>query len=296
LTGERVRIGVVGTGIDLTHPDFQNNTITAFSLVGSDVSDTVGHETGIIWLITRIAPRADIIVAKDRIGAYGHMHSIIDACERLHQLDVQILNLSIATDFPTDGTDPVSCEVNYLGSNGVLVVSAAGNRGPGFQTIGAPGAAEEAFTIGKTNDRDQVCRDSSRGPTLDGRLKPNCVAPGARITAASPLPLSEGMYRTFDCTSYAVPHVVGSLALLKEAYPDFSNADFKQAIMKGCETVRSSFLSRTASHNGIGKQLARGLRSALASQGDPRYSAGAGRINAYKSWELLKKDEQASAS
>ena len=108
LMGERVRVGVVGTRIDLTHPDFRNNTINAFSLIGSDVTDSVGHETSIVWLITRIAPRADVIVGKDRLGAYGYMHHVIDACERLRELRIDILNLSVATDFPTDGTDPIS--------------------------------------------------------------------------------------------------------------------------------------------------------------------------------------------
>jgi len=298
LTGERVRVGIVGTGIDLTHPDFRNNTINAFSLVGSDVSDSVGHETGIAWLITRIAPRADVIVAKDRAGAYGHMHHVIDACERLRELGVQILNLSVATDFPTDGTDPMSREVNYLAENGIVVVTAAGNKGPGFQTIGSPGAAELAFTVGKTNDRDQVCWDSSRGPTLDGRLKPDCVAPGARIMAATPLPLRRGLYATFDCTSYAVPHVVGALALLKEAYPDSAAGDLKRAIIAGCESVHVSILSRTASPGGLRKRLASRLRLALTGQADPRWVAGSGRINASRSYEWLKdeRNKQTSAS
>jgi len=170
LTCQRARVGAVGTGIDLTHPYFRNNTINAFSLIGSDISDMVGHETGIVWLITRIAPRADVVVVKDRLGAYGCMHSVIDACERLCELRVQILNLSVATDFPMDGTDSVSREVNYLAENGIAVVTAAGNKGPNFQTIGSPGAAEHAITVDKTNHRDQVGWDSSRGPTLDGRL------------------------------------------------------------------------------------------------------------------------------
>jgi len=287
LTGERVRVGVVGTGIDLTHPDFRNNTINAFSLVGSDVSDWVGHETGIVWLITRIAPRADIILVKDRIGAYGYMHSVIDACERLRELGIQILNLSVATDFPTDGTDPISREVEYLTEHGVAVVAAAGNKGPSFQTIGAPGSAEHAITTGKTNDRDVVCWDSSRGPTLDGRLKPDCVAPGARIMAAAPLLLRKGAYYTFDCTSYAVPHVTGTLALLKQAYPDTSASDLKRAIMAGCEPARPSLLSRMAGGSNLRKRLAAKVRLALASQADPRSNAGAGRINALRSYEML---------
>jgi len=296
LTGEHVRVGVVGTGIDLAHPDFANSTINAFSLVGSDVSDWVGHETGIVWLITRIAPRTDIIVVKDRIGAYGYMHSVIDACERLRELGIQILNLSVATDFPTDGTDPISREVEYLAEHGVAIVAAAGNKGPSFQTIGAPGSAEHAITTGKTNDRDVVCWDSSRGPTLDGRLKPDCVAPGSRITAASPLPLGKGAYFVFDCTSYAVPHVTGTLALLKQACPDITAAELKRAIMAGCEPARSSLLSRTSSGPNLRKCLAAKVRLALASQADPRWNAGAGRINAYRSYEALKNERNKQTS
>jgi subtilisin family serine protease len=291
-TGERVKVGVVGTGIDLSHPDFANNTINAFSLVGSDVSDQVGHETGIVWLITRIAPRADIVVAKDRSGTYGHMYQVIDACECLRELGVQILNLSVATNSPTDGTDPVSREVNYLVENGIAVVTAAGNKGPNFQSIGAPGAAELAITVGKTNERDQVSWDSSRGPTLDGRLKPDCVAPGAGITAASPLPLRKGPYFVFDCTSYAVPHVTGTLALLKEAHPDVTASDLKRAIMAGCEPAKPSFLTRTVGHSSLRRRLATKFRMSLAGNADPRWNAGSGRINALRSYEELKKVEQ----
>ena len=286
----------MGTGVDLSHPDFAHSTINAFSLVGSDVDDSVGHETGIVWLITRIAPRADIVVAKDRIGAYGYMHQVIDACERLRELGIQILNLSVATDFPTDGTDPVSREVNYLVKNGITVVVAAGNKGPNFQTIGAPGAAEQAITVGKTNERDQVAWDSSRGPTLDGRLKPDLVAPGARIMAASPLALRKGSYFTFDCTSYAVPHVVGSLALLKQAYSDATPSDLKRAIMAGCAPVKPSFLFRTAGRSTLRRRLTTSLRVALANRADPRWSNGAGRINALRSYEELRKSEQESSS
>lgn len=144
LSGERVRVGVVGTGVDLSHPDLQDKTIEGFSVLPNDqsIEDNVGHETGIVWLITRIAPKAVVVVAKDRDGSYGFMHTIIQACERLRQLGVQIINLSVATDFPTDGTDPLSREVNYLAENGILVVAAAGNHGPKYQTIGTPGCAD----------------------------------------------------------------------------------------------------------------------------------------------------------
>jgi len=216
------------------------------------------------------------------------MHHVIDACERLRELGVQILNLSVATDFPTDGTDPLSREVNYLVENGIVVVTAAGNKGPNFQTIGAPGAAESGITVGKTNDRDQVSWDSSRGPTVDGRLKPDCVAPGARIMAASPLQLRRGSYATFDCTSYAVPHVTGALVLLNQAFPDVAASDMKRAIMAGCDPARPSLLSRTAGGSNLRKRLAAKVRTALANSTDPRWNSGAGRLNAARSYEWLK--------
>lgn len=230
------------------------------------------------------------------MGTYGYMHQVIDACERLRQLGVQILNLSVATDIPTDGTDPVSREVNYLVQNGIAVVIAAGNKGPSFQTIGAPGAADLAITVGKTNDHDQVAWDSSRGPTLDGRLKPDLVAPGARILAASPLSLRKGAYYTFDCTSFAAPHVTGALALLKQANPDVTAADMKRAIMAGCEPAKPSFLTRTAGRSTLRRRLATGLKVALANRADPRWNCGAGRLNVSRSYEWLKVRRNESAN
>jgi hypothetical protein len=122
------------------------------------------------------------------------------------------------------------------------------------------------------------------------------VAPGARIMAASPLPLRKGAYYTVDCTSYAVPHVAGTLALLKQAYPDVTAADLKRAIMAGCEPARSSFLSRTAGGSGFRKRLRAKLRTVLSSQADSRWNAGAGRINALRSCELLRENESKSSS
>jgi subtilisin family serine protease len=255
--------------------------------VGSDPSDLVGHETGVAWLISRIAPHAELIVGKDRLGAYGYMHLMIQTCERLRQLGVQVLNLSVATDFPTDGTDPISREVNYLVKNGVVVVVAAGNQGPKWQTIGAPGSAELALTVGKVDCHDRVCWDSSRGPTLDGRVKPDCVAPGAEITAAIPAVLRKGAYSVFHCTSYAVPHVTGTLSLLKEAYPDASAAELRRAIMASCDPTNCPRFS------GWMKRL-RSRLPAGASQADPRWSVGSGRVNAYRAHELLKDEREKS--
>jgi len=296
LTGERVKVGIVGTGIDLSHPDFRNTTLNAFSVVGPDVSDQVGHETGITWITSRIAPRADIIVAKAMSTKFCTMEHMIECCERLRQMNVDIVNISLAVDTPSDGTDPISAEVNFLAQNGVAVAVAAGNKGPKYQTVGTPGAAELAVTVGKSNEHDYVIWDSARGPTLDGRIKPDLVAPGARITAAAPLPLRRGMYASYECTSFATPHTTGVLALLKQGFPQATGAVLKQALVESCDPAKASLLPALAEGAPLRKRVAQKLKAAFSQRTDPRWSTGAGRLNASKSYEWLNENESKSSS
>lgn len=262
-------MGIIGTGIDLTHPDFRKSSINAFSLLGKDTRDPVGHETAVAWLLTRIAPGADFIVVKDRNSSFGFMSLLIDACEHLRQLGVQVINISSTTLEPTDGTDPASSEANYLAEHGVTVVAAAGNGGPRLQTVGAPGAAELAVTVGKVNSRDIVADKSARGPTLDGRLKPDCLAPGVSIAAAMSASLNQGLYGLVSCTSIAAPHVAGLAVLLKEAYPNATPDQLKQAIMESCDPVKVPYLNRFRS-------------------GNSKWATGSGRVNALHAYEKLR--------
>jgi subtilisin family serine protease len=110
----------------------------------------------------------------------------------------------------------------------VVVVTAAGNRGFNklanpdagatgdyrFISITDPGNADSVITVGSTHrfmpHNYGVSYFSSRGPTGDGRTKPDLVAPGERIDSCSP----GGDYETMDGTSMAAPHVSGAAALL----------------------------------------------------------------------------------
>src|SRR5271157_1988383 len=264
LRGDGVKIGVIGTGIDLRHPDFAGCSITAVSLVGEDVGDYVPHETGIVWLLTRIAPHAEILLLKDRTGEVGsHLSTLITGCQQLLAAQVDLINLSLSGQV-SYGVDPLSREVDYLSAHGILVVTAAGNFGPRPETVGTPGIAETALTVGKVNDHDVVSRASSRGPTLDGRMKPDCVAPGHGITAA--VPLSYGCrYGRYSCTSFATPHVTGILALLMQAFPNASADVLKRAILESCDPATVSFDFHDHSH-----------------------AIGAGRVNALRAFEWMK--------
>jgi hypothetical protein len=131
------------------------------------------------------------------------------------------------------GLTPVCVECERLVESGVCVVAAAGNRGyqrfetkdGGYEGYTAfsltdPGNADGVITVGSTHRNWPhtygVSFFSSRGPTGDGRLKPDLVAPGERIKSA--LPNRE--WGELDGTSMAAPHVSGAAAMLMARYPE----------------------------------------------------------------------------
>jgi len=158
-------------------------------------------------------------------------------------LRVHGINLSIGYEFDAEmfacGQSPLCVEVDRLVKSGVVVVVAAGNTGYGrvqadqrqtkvglSNTINDPGNAALAITVGATH-RDSphlygVSYFSSKGPTGDGRLKPDLVAPGERITSCAAgkrmkskggdVPEGVSAYVDDSGTSMAAPHVSGAIA------------------------------------------------------------------------------------
>lgn len=133
------------------------------------------------------------------------------------------------------GRTPVCEEAERLVGSGVVVVAAAGNSGraryvtpsgtddEGFRTVSItdPGNAASAITVGSTHRSDAhtygVSYFSSRGPTGDGRLKPDLVAPGEKIRSTVP----GNQDALLDGTSMAAPHVSGAAALLMSRHREF---------------------------------------------------------------------------
>lgn len=134
--------------------------------------------------------------------------------------EADIISMSLGASVPSDGTDPLSLAVDYASSLGVTVVVAAGNSGPRYGTVGIPASARTAITVGAVDKSLHLAWFSSRGPTLDIRIKPTVVAPGVFITAALP----GNSYASWSGTSMATPHVSGSAALLIQAFKEKYNA------------------------------------------------------------------------
>ncbi|CAM5505240.1 hypothetical protein SALBM311S_05412 [Streptomyces alboniger] len=110
------------------------------------------------------------------------------------------------------------------------------------QTVGTPGIADSALTVGAVDKSDKLASFSSRGPRRgDYAVKPEITAPGASITAARAsgttmgTPLDDN-YTAASGTSMATPHVAGAAALVAQAHPDWTGEQIKQALASTAKT------------------------------------------------------------
>jgi serine protease AprX len=117
--------------------------------------------------------------------------------------------------------------VDIAVERGLCVVNAVGNFGPGSGTLWTPADADSVLSVGAVDSFGVVAGFSSRGPTADGRFKPEVVARGVRTWVAS---ATTGGYGPANGTSFATPVTAGAAALLKEAHPTWSGWDLREAI------------------------------------------------------------------
>ncbi|MFE7274205.1 S8 family serine peptidase [Streptomyces sp. NPDC057623] len=257
LTGKGVKVAVLDTGIDTTHPDLKNQVVGAKNFTTSkDTADHFGHGTHVASIVAGtgamskgkyagVAPGAKLLNAKvlgDEGG--GDDSSILAGMEWAAAQGADIVNLSLGGE-DTPGVDPLEAEVNKLSKEkGILFAIAAGNEGEGGdQTVGSPGSAADALTVGAVDRRGELGVFSSRGPTADSALKPDVTAPGVDITAAlakgsivaREYPEKPAGYVTLSGTSMATPHVAGAAALLKQQHPDWTYTQLKTALIASAQ-------------------------------------------------------------
>jgi minor extracellular serine protease Vpr len=157
--GEGIRIAVIDTGIDHLHPDLYGfgsggKIQGGYNFVDETKMpvDTNGHGTEVSGIIASdgslkgIAPKASIFAYKvSEDGESVSSDLIIKAVEKAIEDDVDIINISLGVNRTNSKIDDV---VNEATKNGIVVVAAAGNDGPTFNTIGSPGESYSAITVG----------------------------------------------------------------------------------------------------------------------------------------------------
>lgn len=244
--GTNIGICIVDTGIDKNHEQFSGRTIAFHdSINGATIPyDDHGHGTHVAAIalggggtgsnsnISGVAPAASIYAAKVLSGSgSGTSTQIIDGLEYCaNQAGVDIISMSLGTSSASDGQDSMSLAVNCISDPNYsaacnitpespkIVVVAAGNSGPSPSSVGSPGAAEKAITVGAVANSSEngkgvyLVAFSSRGPTLDNRIKPDVSAPGVRILSAQ-AGTSNG-YVSYSGTSMATPFTSGAIALM----------------------------------------------------------------------------------
>ncbi|OQY19021.1 MAG: hypothetical protein B6I34_10040 [Anaerolineaceae bacterium 4572_32.1] len=195
--GAGIKVAIVDTGIDTEHPDFEGRIRATrdFSGKGS-VADGHGHGTHVASTVAGsgaasdgkyvgVAPEALLYVAKVlKDDGGGMMSDVMAGIEWAADEGAQVINLSLGAPGPGDGNDALSSLCDAAVEEGIVICAAAGNSGPGASTVGPPGVARQVITIGAADKSDNIAGFSSRGPTADGRTKPDIVFPGVDIVAA----------------------------------------------------------------------------------------------------------------
>ena len=163
--------------------------------------------------------------------------------------NIQIVNLSLVA--PVESpywADPLNQAVTQAWANGLTVIVAAGNDGPGAMSVTVPGNNPYVITVGAFTDNftpdnwddDYIPSFSGAGPTLDGFVKPDLVAPGAHMVSvipqgsllASQYPANQlvGSYFKLAGTSQATATVSGIAALVLSKNPDLTPDEVKQRL------------------------------------------------------------------
>jgi subtilisin family serine protease len=249
--GTGTKVAILDTGIDPNHPDVAGRVKTTQNFTDDpDAVDHHGHGTHVASTIAGsgaasggkykgVAPGADLYIGKVLNNAgEGPQSGVIAGMEWAVAQGADVVSMSLGAAAGSDGTDPLSQAVNQLTeSSGTLFVIAAGNTGPGKGTVGSPGAAKDALTVGAVNKQDQLAGFSSRGPVKDTfAVKPEITAPGVGIVAARAAGTTMGTpvdanYTTASGTSMATPHVSGAAAILVQRHPDWTPDRLKQVLV-----------------------------------------------------------------
>lgn len=269
--GSGIKVALIDSGINKTHPDLVGKVILEKDFTGQNMTlDSTGHGTAMAGIIAGgnassvykgVAPGVWILSARvtDSSG-YTDPSWTAEAIDWAVENGANVISISVVCvewhwdsynhqwdyQMRTHGESEPGPSANEAVKHGVVVVAAAGNAQPDwwglpYNTNGyveIPADVTGVIAVGATDDNrtvslqdDDMWSLSAQGPTGDGTVKPDVVAPGVNITSANAGFESGGYYAGGTGTSESAPHVTGVVALLLQAHPGWTPAMVKSAIM-----------------------------------------------------------------
>ena len=246
--GSGITIAVLDDGFDnLTHAAFDSITISHtrdFVFPGEDLTGD-DHGTQVLSVMAGLdqgnligmAPYASYILARTEHPEFNYEYPIeedywVAGIEWADSLGVDIVNSSLGyTTFndetgytyqDLDGDTAVTTVVaDAMAAKGIVVVTSAGNEGNSeWHYITTPADGDSVIAIGSINLFGTISSFSSRGPTYDGRIKPDFAALGEQVWVISSA--TQNSYLYVNGTSYSSPAVAGAVALLLEINPTWT--------------------------------------------------------------------------
>ncbi|MDD5656295.1 MAG: S8 family peptidase [Elusimicrobia bacterium] len=244
--GRGVKVAVIDTGIDNSHPDLAPNVKGGFNaLEGADPAkfqDDQGHGSHVAGTIAAIkdgkgvvgvAPQADLYAVKvlDSEGG-GNYSTIIAGIEWCVKNGMQVANMSLGA---SEGTPALQEAIVKAQKAGLVILAAAGNDSGG--PVGYPAAYPETIAVTASDNKDRFAYFSSKGPQTD------FIAPGQDVKSVK----MGGGYVSHSGTSMATPHMSG-LAALAVA----SGARGQKGVLAVFQAAASPLPGLTAEQQGAG--------------------------------------------
>jgi len=228
--GNRVRIGVVDTGVDPTHPDLKLSVYRGINLLNPNLlpNDDNGHGTHIAGIIAAssnrqgilgVAPQASIHAVKafDKQGS-AYVSDIIAGIDWCVDNDMDIINMSFGMNTYSQALE-VAIKNAY--KSGKIIVASCGNEGK-RSSIDYPARFTQVVSVGALTRSGKVASFSNKGKRID------IYAPGEKIYSC----WLGGNYHELSGTSMATAHVTGTVALMLGIRPSLKPQQIKQTLKR----------------------------------------------------------------
>jgi serine protease AprX len=226
IDGTGIKVSVIDTGINASHPDIGGRVIKGYDFVNNDddPADDNGHGTHVAGTIggngsqgttTGVAPNVSLFGAKVLdVAGYGYESNVIRGIEWSVSNGANLISMSLSGErWVTSNCDldnsAMATAINNAVASNVVIVASAGNNASG---VSSPGCIQKSIAVGAVDGSDTIAIFSGRGLSMTDH---GVVAPGVGITSLDYA--SSGYLAGWNGTSMATPHISGTVALILHA-------------------------------------------------------------------------------